>query len=80
MCDVKLPGMHKTDFQSGRTFTLATDKWAGQAKSTGQDLLRQWLLITVQGRQKRQITFITANQVCKNTLATAGPSTCWMQQ
>eukprot|EP00957_Ditylum_brightwellii_P061014 4631563-Ditylum_brightwellii.AAC.1 len=40
----------------------------------------RWSRITLQGGNDQLVTFITAYMVCKNSLATAGPSTCWMQQ
>eukprot|EP00957_Ditylum_brightwellii_P046217 3506933-Ditylum_brightwellii.AAC.1 len=34
----------------------------------------------MKGKNGRKITIVTAYRVCSNTLATAGPTICWMQQ
>eukprot|EP00957_Ditylum_brightwellii_P096945 7382666-Ditylum_brightwellii.AAC.1 len=50
----------KTDFQPSGTFTLTTDKWASKATYSGKDSLGRWSWVTLQGKQKQQVTFITA--------------------
>eukprot|EP00957_Ditylum_brightwellii_P058802 4458011-Ditylum_brightwellii.AAC.1 len=50
----------KSDFQPGGTFTIATGKWAGHTFSSGKDPLREWSWITLQGKRKQLVTFLTA--------------------
>eukprot|EP00957_Ditylum_brightwellii_P157463 11984123-Ditylum_brightwellii.AAC.1 len=40
----------------------------------------RWSWVMLQGKKKRLVTCIAVYRVCKNILANAGPSTCWMQQ
>eukprot|EP00957_Ditylum_brightwellii_P051109 3875079-Ditylum_brightwellii.AAC.2 len=71
------------NWKRGNLFKKAKEiirKWAGHTCSTGEDPLGRWSWITLQGKQKRLVTFLTAYQVCDNNLANKGPSTCWMQQ
>eukprot|EP00957_Ditylum_brightwellii_P174001 13247735-Ditylum_brightwellii.AAC.1 len=70
----------KTKYQPGRTATLVTSSASHQVCDSGDDKYGCWLYVTLKGKNKHKVTVITAYKVCKNTLATAGENTYWMQQ
>ena len=70
----------KTKYQPGGTATLITSKSVQRISNAGSDHLGRWSYVTLKGKNGRKITLVTAYRVCPNTLATAGPTTCWMQQ
>eukprot|EP00957_Ditylum_brightwellii_P043769 3319269-Ditylum_brightwellii.AAC.1 len=51
-----------------------------QVCDSGRDKLGRWSYITIKGKKNRKVTVISAYRVCDNSIATAGPTTCWKQQ
>eukprot|EP00957_Ditylum_brightwellii_P175679 13376602-Ditylum_brightwellii.AAC.1 len=74
------PEWMKSEYQPGGTATLVTDKWSSFVCDTGKDTLGRWSYTTFKGKHDQKVTVISAYRVCNNTLAQAGPQTCWKQQ
>eukprot|EP00957_Ditylum_brightwellii_P141065 10746701-Ditylum_brightwellii.AAC.1 len=67
-------------YQPGGTATLVAMSKINKVCASGSDKYRCWSFVTLKGKNKRKVTVITAYRVSKNSLATAGGNTCWMQQ
>eukprot|EP00957_Ditylum_brightwellii_P144647 11019215-Ditylum_brightwellii.AAC.1 len=74
------PERTMTEYQPGGSATLITDKWASNIYNSSKDKLGRWSYVTIKGKRNSRVTVVSAYQVCENSLATAGPSTCWKQQ
>eukprot|EP00957_Ditylum_brightwellii_P075911 5769864-Ditylum_brightwellii.AAC.1 len=69
-----------TEYQPGSSATLVTDKWTSHICNSGKDVIGRWSFVTIEGKKNWKVTVISAYHVCNNSLAHAGPSTCWKQQ
>eukprot|EP00957_Ditylum_brightwellii_P108244 8258491-Ditylum_brightwellii.AAC.1 len=63
-------------YQPGGTSTFITDKWMSQVCGSGWDKFGRWSYITIKGKKNPRVTIISAYQVCENSIATAGLTTC----
>jgi hypothetical protein len=80
------PSQHPESFRSqcqrGGTLQILTDRWVSRLQSKGVDPygLGRWSYMTLRGKEKSLVTFITAYQVCKATFDNTGDSTAFHQQ
>eukprot|EP00957_Ditylum_brightwellii_P101223 7713766-Ditylum_brightwellii.AAC.1 len=74
------PEQTPTAYHPGGTASVVFDKWVSQVCNSGSDTLGQWSYTTLNRKQGRKVTIISAYRVCDNSLDQAGPTTCWKQQ
>jgi hypothetical protein len=68
-------------YQPGGTMTVVGEPWACRAKEAKNESdMGRWNEIEIMGRKGKSIILITAYRVCKNSAATAGPTTAFAQQ
>lgn len=68
-------------YQPGGVCTIVGDKWANQSEQANeQSNLGRWNETIIRGRNNRKVAIITAYNVCKNNIATAGSMTAYYQQ
>jgi hypothetical protein len=68
-------------YQPGGTMTVVGEPWACRAKAAEHESdMGRWNEIVISGRKGKSVMVITAYRVCKNSVATAGPTTSYAQQ
>ena len=67
-------------YQSGGRALRLTGKYVSKVCDSGSNQMGRWSWITIKGKKDQKITLLSAYRVCENTLAQAGPQTCWLQQ
>jgi hypothetical protein len=68
-------------YQPGGTMTVVGEPWACRAKAAKPESnMGRWNEIMITGRKGKSVMLITAYRVCKNSAATAGPTTAFAQQ
>jgi hypothetical protein len=68
-------------YQPGGTMTVVGEPWACRAKAAANESdMGRWNEIAISGRKGKSVIVITAYRVCKNSAATAGPTTSFAQQ
>lgn len=68
-------------YQPGGVCMIVGEKWANQSKP-GQDNsgLGRWTETIITGRNNKKVVIITAYNVCKNNISSAGSNTAYFQQ
>jgi predicted amino acid-binding ACT domain protein len=68
-------------YQPGGTMTVVGEPWACRAKAAQKESdMGRWNQIAISGRKGKSVMVVTADRVCKNSVATAGPTTSFAQQ
>ena len=71
----------ESEYQPGGTALIVGQPWSGRATMTDdQSGLGRWSEATITGRDKRNVTVISAYRCVKNNIRTSGPSTSFSQQ
>jgi hypothetical protein len=57
--------LNNTIKKKGGTMTVLSGRWAGRKDNINSDSKGRWSSMTLQGKQEKYITFITAYRVCQ---------------